>query len=1589
MRLALLALAALVWIAVPVSARAEGTVDVWDGSIATEFAGGDGLEGSPYQIETGAQLAYLAQQVNGGEDYYKKYFVLTGDIDLNSKEWMPIGNDDNHFQGNFDGQGHTVSGMQISGSSNYVGLFGYCARRNVNIYIKDITVANSKVSGCNYVGAIVGCAEEVRVLNCRSIDNEITGQDRVGGICGFINCQQYGTISECYNSSTVKGRQWVGGIAGQQSYGKSENCLNVGNIIGISKKASIPASEIGGIFGAITSKGTASGCVNLGSVSGKTYIGEIVGNLTDGSPVSDCYYNSDTAGAWGIGSQENAEGVTPLIMVELCGNLPKGLDSNVWAVGSGIDKVVRDNDNSDFGTRKVNYLYLKSAGEVEVEQKVYNFGTETAPDWETYIELETEDDLYDYNFDPDEVYWKIDYTKNYVLSVDIDFSEVNNDGYTISPIGDESHPFTGKFSGNDHTISNVYINNSDASYVGLFGYCDDASVIKNLTVSNSAITGKSCVGAIAGRAGNIIGCKSLDNTVTGSSLAVGGICGWADGKVFNCYNDSAVTGDIEVGGICGYFNTEDSATLSQCVSLGKVSAKGNNIDNFAGGIVGYHSDNAGSVTACYYDSDIVGTAMNTVSGVTPLTTVQLCGALPEELDATFWKKGRIGTATVREGRFGDAEGTYLSPKSMETARSAGTIPLYNFATTGGDDWDIYTLITTAEEFAAIGQNRDEAKWSANYVLGNDIDVSGVQLSSIGDPGTPYTGKFSGDGHTIGYVNMTGNCLGLFGAIGYLGDPIREKENGKVMLLAANGAIVSSDVVGGICGYLCAGEIYGCSFIGTVKGFNAGGICGMSGVYDKISQCFFAGEVQGSSDAAGICGVSGTIDHCISIGTITCDADRAGISNSGDPNPENCYFNNDIYKAGVDFELGRSTQQLASSGFFKELETKGFDLAIWTKKSNDKENGIAYYPSLGENNAVGVKYTTGLLFERTDNATPTYGQDITFNVKALVNFVTDGRIISAEDPDGSFEIRIGDEIVVKAEGFRDGTATYNARTAGETTFTLVYKGNDNSFFSEKTKDLTVNIAPAELKAEGAGIASGIYGNKLSELTVTGLAAKLGSETIDGTWQIQSDDDKVPYVGDSETYTATFIPEHPECYQPLMAQVTLKIDKAKAPKIQDLYLEYSWAAKGEKVVQIPGLPEDMGETTMEVTFRTDSKNVLAADPDIKYSEGKLLFTLGENTMDDIGEHAIVRVQLRSKNYKDIEFGITITRTEKSDREDTPDPDAFDMTFTVSGNDLAAEITTDRTDVEFSFDGTDWGQTKSAGVGHNEKVTAQIRYAETDDYNPGPAISKTWNSGHGTLTHHDRVEPTCQAEGSIEYWTCDVCGLYFAAADGSKSITAAEIVLPKTDHSWAEGYLSDMTGHWHKCSVCGVTSNTEKHVSGGAATTERAEICTVCGYEIAPKKPAASSDDDDDDDDDSSQASNTGQKTTDAGTSSTGTTPPAATATPATPGVVKPSVIPVTPTTPTADENRKEDAAKPSGEAQDTQESSGEAPQEERTDSMTAQTSGSQESGTEQITETSGKGTNAGRVAAAAAAGTAVVGGGGAAIYVTIKKGKFKFK
>ena len=91
-----------------------GYTNIWDGSVASAFAGGTGTAENPYQIATGAQLAYLASSVNNGETYAGKNFVLTADIDLNKRPWTPIanafsdalfgGSDYRIFAGNLDGK---------------------------------------------------------------------------------------------------------------------------------------------------------------------------------------------------------------------------------------------------------------------------------------------------------------------------------------------------------------------------------------------------------------------------------------------------------------------------------------------------------------------------------------------------------------------------------------------------------------------------------------------------------------------------------------------------------------------------------------------------------------------------------------------------------------------------------------------------------------------------------------------------------------------------------------------------------------------------------------------------------------------------------------------------------------------------------------------------------------------------------------------------------------------------------------------------------------------------------------------------------------------------------------------------------------------------------------------------------------------------------------------------------------------------------------------------------------------------------------------------------------------------------------------
>ena len=149
----------------------------WDGSIATAFAGGSGTENDPYQIDDGAQLAYLASEVNKGQPYENSYFVLTADIDLANHDWTPIGNsfsdalfggtDYSLFAGNLDGKGHTIFNISIGTEnapleSDVFGLFGATGGKISNLNLDGITIYGTAKNVSGYIiglaGALAGSA---------------------------------------------------------------------------------------------------------------------------------------------------------------------------------------------------------------------------------------------------------------------------------------------------------------------------------------------------------------------------------------------------------------------------------------------------------------------------------------------------------------------------------------------------------------------------------------------------------------------------------------------------------------------------------------------------------------------------------------------------------------------------------------------------------------------------------------------------------------------------------------------------------------------------------------------------------------------------------------------------------------------------------------------------------------------------------------------------------------------------------------------------------------------------------------------------------------------------------------------------------------------------------------------------------------------------------------------------------------------------------------------------------------------------------------------------------------------------------------
>ena len=215
-----------------------------------------------------------------------------------SKKFIPIGNSStNSFQGTFDGNDKTITGLYINQTTDNAGLFGYVSNAEdvSNAEIKNLTMQNCKVvSTGEYVGNFVGCANNSSISNCSAEDTEVSGASDgyyVGGIVGSCNG---GTITNCYNTGSVSGYYRFGGIVGYAGGTTITNCYNTGSVSG--------SECVGGIVGEVSGTTTITNCYNEGSVSGGgNGVGGIVGYVYGTTTITNCYNTGSVSGANTVG----------------------------------------------------------------------------------------------------------------------------------------------------------------------------------------------------------------------------------------------------------------------------------------------------------------------------------------------------------------------------------------------------------------------------------------------------------------------------------------------------------------------------------------------------------------------------------------------------------------------------------------------------------------------------------------------------------------------------------------------------------------------------------------------------------------------------------------------------------------------------------------------------------------------------------------------------------------------------------------------------------------------------------------------------------------------------------------------------------------------------------------------------------------------------------------------------------------------------------------------------------------------------------------------------------------------------------------
>ena len=248
---------------------------------------GSGTADDPYLIGDAPDLAAFRDLVNAQESS-EACAKLTADIELTGG-WTPIyptsGYITDAYKGTFDGDFHTIKGLNINSTESNQGFFG-----GINgATIKNLKVEGSVTSSNNYVGGIVGKLQQGTVENCSFTGSVTTTKSDssayAGGIAGYTGTSQTqtGRILNCSNASTVTGG-CIGGITSYAKYSEITGCYNVGTITG--------TGHTGGIAGQIINSTVISNCYSTGEVTSSGNAGGIAGFNNLAESIKNCYWTT-------------------------------------------------------------------------------------------------------------------------------------------------------------------------------------------------------------------------------------------------------------------------------------------------------------------------------------------------------------------------------------------------------------------------------------------------------------------------------------------------------------------------------------------------------------------------------------------------------------------------------------------------------------------------------------------------------------------------------------------------------------------------------------------------------------------------------------------------------------------------------------------------------------------------------------------------------------------------------------------------------------------------------------------------------------------------------------------------------------------------------------------------------------------------------------------------------------------------------------------------------------------------------------------------------------------------------------------------